>query len=426
MRFTRPLNLLPPLLQKLDVRTRKNLGVLLVTGFCFWASLGSQLPVLPLYIGELGATKQQLGVVMGAFALGLLGSRAWLGRLADQRSRKIVLQIGLAVAAIAPLFYLNVTSLPLLFAVRAFHGICLAAFTTAYTALVVDLSPRNQRGELIGYMSLVNPIGVMLGPSIGGYLQAWAGYLPLFLLASGLAVVGLLATSTVDEVLSQEALLAYQSASKQMFWGLLRSPRLKIPAMVMLLIGLTFGTLSTFVPLLIRETEVDLNAGLFYSVAAIASFIIRVLTGKASDRLGRGRFISLSLCFYGLAMITLWLAHTKFAFLVAGICQGCGSGTLIPMIAALMADRSEAHERAQVLSLCISGFDVGIALAGPCLGTVATLAGIRPMFGLACGFAGFALLLFTTSNSKDLRQSIAFAWGHGPDVYALSSIQAKR
>ncbi|MGF1603774.1 MAG: MFS transporter [Thermosynechococcaceae cyanobacterium] len=399
-------------------QARRNLLALLVSGLCFWASLGAQLPTLPLYIGDLGASEQQLGVVMGAFALGLLFSRAWLGKIADQRSRKAVLQIGLLVAAIAPLLYLWVTTLPLLFMVRAFHGISLAAFTTAYTALVVDLSPRKQRGELIGYMSLVNPIGVMLGPAIGGYLQEWAGYSPLFLLASGLALMGLVATSAVNETIAQEH-MSKPKQGKQAFWGLLRAPRLKVPALVMLLIGLTFGTLSTFVPLLIRQTQVDLNAGLFYSVAAISSFGIRVLTGKASDRLGRGRFISVSLCCYGLAMVGLWLAHTELTFLLAGIFQGLGSGTLIPMIAALMADRSESHERARVLSLCISGFDVGIALAGPCLGTVATLVGIRPMFGLACGFAGLALLLFTTCNSKDLNHSLAFALRGGRDVYAL-------
>jgi MFS family permease len=391
---------------------------LLVAGFCFWASLGSQLPTLPLYIGDLGATEQQLGIVMGAFAIGLLCSRAWLGKIADQRSRRAVLQIGLVVAAIAPLFYLWVTTLPLLFAVRIFHGISLAAFTTAYTALVVDLSPREQRGELIGYMSLVNPIGVMLGPTIGGYLQAWAGYLPLFLLASGLAFVGLIAVSTVNEPPVQHRSRKPVN-QKQEFWGLLLAPRLKVPATVMLLIGLTFGTLSTFVPLLIRQAEVNLNAGLFYSVAAIASFGIRILTGKASDRLGRGRFISGSLGCYGLAMISLWLAHTEMMFLLAGVFQGLGSGTLIPIIAALMADRSGPHERARVLSLCISGFDVGIALAGPCLGTVATLWGIRPMFGLACGFAGLALLLFATCNSKDLNHSLAFALRGGRDVYAI-------
>lgn len=44
------------------------------------------------------------------------------------------------------------------------------------------------------------------------------------------------------------------------------------------------------------------------------------------------------------------------------------------------------------------------------------------MFGLACGFAGLALLLFTTHNSKDLNHSLAFALGSGRDVYALDPV----
>jgi len=43
----------------------------------------------------------------------------------------------------------------------------------------------------------------------------------------------------------------------------------------MLLVGLAFGALSTFVPLFIKSVGVDLNAGLFYTAAAIASFSVR-------------------------------------------------------------------------------------------------------------------------------------------------------
>lgn len=404
----------------LSHRVRHNLLVLLVAGFCFWASFGAQLPTLPLYIREIGATEQQLGVVMGAFALGILSSRIWLSKIADLHSRNIVLQIGLSVAMIAPLLYLHVQTLPVLFAIRVFHGISLAAFTTAYTAIVVDLSPPEKRGELMGYMSLVNPIGIMLGPAIGGYLQAKVGYPPLFLLASGLGGVGLLLVSKIDRTLIEGGDSKEPGAEHQRFWGLLNSSRLKVPAIVMLLIGLTFGAQSTFVPLLIRETQVGLNAGLFYSISAIANFSVRILTGKASDYLGRGRFITISLCCFGLAMICLWIAHTELTFLMAGIFQGCGRGTLIPMMAALLADRSQSHERARVFSLCISGFDSGIALAGPSLGTVATVIGIRPMFGFACSFVGLALLLFATSNSRDLNHSLAFALGNGRDIYALN------
>jgi MFS family permease len=386
--------------------------------------LASLLPTLPLYIQDVGGTEQQIGIVMGSFAIGLLGSRAQLGRLADRRSRKIVLLIGLSAAAIAPLCYLFVQSIPVLIAVRAFHGISIAAFATGYSALVVDLSPPQNRGELIGYMSLVNPIGLAVGPTIGGFLQAWAGYLPLFLLASGLGFLGLLFTCQVEDPSTHRRETQTAEAKKSLqrnnqFWSLLGSPRLRVPALIMLLIGLTFGTLSTFVPLYIEETNIQLNAGLFYTAAAIASFCVRIITGRASDRIGRGLFISISLVCYSLAMVTLWTANSAVAFLLAGTIEGLGAGILIPMTAALMADRSRFEERGRVLSLVMVGFDLGIAIAGPIVGSIAAQVGFRNMFGISGGFAFLALVIFLTQSSKDLPHSLRFALGRGRDIYAL-------
>lgn len=402
-------------------RDRWNLIVLVVTGICFWIGFGSQLPMLPLYIRDLGATEQQLGFIMGAFALGILSSRTWLGIIADQYSRKIVLQIGLAVATISPLLYLGFKPLHILYTIRLFHGISLAAFTTAYTATVIDLSPLNSRGELISLMSLVNPIGLMIGPVIGGFLQTRAGYLPVFLFASGIGVAGVLSASTINHIPPTTNRAVGKNRKYQPFWKQMNAPRLKVPIIVMLLIGLTFGAFTSFVPLLIQATGAELNPGLIYSTAAIANFSARLMISKASDRLGRGRLISISLCCYILTMIALYLANTTAEFLLAGIFLGCGSGSLIPMISTLMADRSQSHERARVLSYCISGFDIGIALAGPSLGSVAKLTGIRSIFGLASILGSLAFIVFATSNSKNLNHSLAFAFSNGQDIYALQS-----
>lgn len=415
------------LLTSLSPELRRNLWTLFAAGLLFWSSMASLLPTLPLYIRDVGGSEQQIGLVMGAFAIGLLGSRAWLGRLADYRSRKIVLLIGLGAAAIAPFCYIFVQSIPLLMLVRIFHGISIAAFATGYSALVVDLSPPQNRGELIGYMSLVNPIGVAVGPTLGGFLQAWAGYLPLFVLAGGLAVLGMVCTWQVQDPTAvhpeakQTSTATGSDFSQRKFWRLLNAPRLRTPTLVMLLIGLTFGTLATFVPLYIDQEQVALNAGLFYTAAAIASFCARLLSGRASDRVGRGLFISVGLGFYTLAMLTLWSATTAAWFLIAGFIEGLGAGIVIPMMAALMADRSGAHERGRILSLCMGGFDLGIAIAGPILGSIAGQVGLRTMFGFASGFAGLALLIFLTRSSKDLNHSLRFALGRSRDLYALDA-----
>ncbi len=401
---------------------RGNLLVLFVTGLLYWCSMASLLPTLPLYLDQVGATKLQIGIVMGSFAIGLLLFRPFLGKLADSRGRKIVLLIGTLIAAAAPLGYLFVKSIPLLFVLRGFHGISLAAFSTGFTTLVADLAPPEKRGEIIGNMSLVNPIGMAIGPALGGYLQVQVGNQILFLIAAELAFVAVLGTLQVINAPGQYH-PQQNSATSHRLWQILVSPRVRIPALVLLLVGLAFGTLSTFVPLFIKSIKVDLNAGWFYSVGAISSFSVRLFTGRASDRFGRGLFITLSLVAYTLAMGTLWQAQNAYAFLLAALLEGAGGGTLISMIATLMADRSLPRERGRVFALCLAGFDVGTAIGGPVLGSVAEQLGYRNMFGYAALLTLLALFIFLTLCSKNLPTSLRFALGRGQDSYALKGIK---
>ncbi len=412
------------MLKELTLDQRINLLVLFVAGLLFWAGLASMLPTLPLYISDLGGNSKQVGIVMACFAVGLLGSKAWLSQMADERGRKIVLMIGMSAIALAPIGYWLFASMPMLMIFRAFHGISIAAFATAYSALVVDVCPPKSRGELIGYMSLVNPLGLALGPALGGFLQSFGGYTPAFLMASALGVVGLICTTRVKESdVYQETLANLKRTGdrpeSKKFWSLLLTPRIRIPAFVLLMAGLAFGTISTFVPLFIKETGANLNIGLFYTAAAIASFSIRIITGRASDSHGRGVYITLSLVFYGLAMVMLWQANNAATFLLSGVLQGTGAGMLIPMIAALMADRSLPNERGRMFGLCMTGFDLGIAAAGPSLGIVADIIGYRAIFAITAVLVFVGLLAFLTLSSKDVHHSWRFALGKGHDVYAL-------
>ncbi|MEG4353514.1 MFS transporter [Microcoleus sp. LAD1_D3] len=407
----------------IDPQPRRSLLTLFTAGLLFWSSLASLLPTLPLYVQFVGGTKQQIGFVMGAFAIGLLLSRPPLGKIADSRGRKQVLLLGATVAAIAPLGYLLAQSIPLLLLIRVFHGISIAAFTTAYSALVTDLSPPGKRGELIGYMSLVNPVGLAVGPAIGGFVQAWVGYTPLFAMSAAFAVISLFITSKIAEpnfaeLTNSDSLSDDKSSQK--YWEMLWNPRVRIPALVLLVVGLVFGTLSTFMPLFIQETKANLNPGLFYSTAAIASFGIRLVTGRASDKYGRGLFISGGLICYAVSMLLLYFANNSSSFLIAALVEGCAGGTVLPMMVTLMSDRCEPHERGRLFSLCIGGFDLGIAIAGPTLGFVAEQVGYRNMFGFAAGLAGLALLVFITQSSKGLSNSMKFAIGRGKDIYALN------
>lgn len=408
------------IIKTLEPPILKNLLILFTAGLLFWLSVTLLLPVLPVYIEDAGATTQQVGVVMGSFAIGLLLSRTKLGRLADYRGRKLVVLIGTLVAGLAPLAYPLGHSLTSLMVIRAFHGICLAAFTTGYSALVVDLSPPKQKGELIGYMSMVTPIGLSLGPAWGGFLSSVANYTTVFILSGSFGLASFLLTLQVTESRKFKTNQLQQGRKLQRsIWELMGNRGLRIPAAVMMQVGIVFGTIIAFVPLYIREANVELNPGLFYTAAALASFTMRAITGKASDCYGRGLFISSGIVFYLLSMIMLSFAQTPEMFVLSGALEGAGGGIVIPIMVALMSDRSSADERGQFYAFCIGGFDLGIAIAGPILGSLSGFLSYRGIYLISAALALQALIIFATLSSKNINHSLGFALGKKQDIYAI-------
>lgn len=438
-----------------------NLLILFLCAFFFWISITILLPTLPAYLQDIGATARQIGFIMGCFAIGLLCSRVFLGKLADEGltsflrdsslnkritnvlikfwervvgqlihypSRKIVILIGTLVAGIAPLGYFFLDSIPELMLVRAVHGISIAAFTTGYSALVVDLSPPKQKGELIGYMSLAIPIGMAIGPMLGGFLQEYASYSLLFLVCAGCGCTAFILASAIRELESikpkyNHLIVNHESEHKppvsRSFGELITNPSFSVPALILLLIGCLFGVLVTFLPLYIRALGLNFNTGLFYTVAAIASFVVRLISGKASDRYGRGLFISSSICCYMISMILLSITQSNNILLLSAVIEGMGAGILVPITLALISDRCMAEERGKAFAVCISGFDVGVALGGPVFGGLVVHLSYRFLFAITAIMAMTALIIFVVFSNKDVTNSWRFCLGNAPDLYAL-------
>ncbi|PSF32480.1 MFS transporter [Aphanothece hegewaldii CCALA 016] len=404
----------------IDSKSLQNLLILFATGLLFWISITNLLPTLPAYIEDLGGSKQEIGLVMGSFAIGLLASRVWLGKLADRRSRKLVILIGTIVAGIAPFGYLLIKSVYPLISVRAFHGVAIAAFTTGYSALVVDLSPIKQRGEIIGYMSLVVPVGMAIGPALGSFIEEDLGYQALFLFSATAGLLSFILANCITAgrppVISEQEKSQFEGINRSLK-AILFDRAILVPTLILFLIGLLFGVLVTFLPLYLRQSQIDFSAGLFYTTAAIASFTSRILSGRAGDRFGRGIFITFSIICYGLSMLLLSIAKNPTMLMLSAILEGAGGGIIIPMILALISDRSYAMERGRVFAICTSGFDVGGALAAPILGAFAIE--YEELFMIAGSFAAIALVIFLGYSNKGLISSLRYAIGREKDQYSL-------
>jgi MFS family permease len=415
---------------QIEPAQRRSLLVLFGTGLLFWTSIGILLPTLPAYLDKIGIDRQQIGLIIGAFAIGLLATRPFMGKLADRRGRKLVILIGAAIGAIGPLGYLATTSVPLLMMVRAFHGISIAALVTAYSALVVDLAPPERRGEVISLMSLANPIGIAVGPAIGGYLQVLGMFDSIFWISILCSLVAYLCASQLQdkqsiesnlEPIDSHAIVLKIAPSNLSVRQILTNPALGVPALALLLIGFPFGAVHTFIPLYIQAAQIDFNPGLFYTIAAISSFCSRSVIGSRSDLYGRGIFIAGSLCCYTGAMGLLATANGELSFTCAAILEGLGIGTLIPMTVALLSDRSLPYHRGQILSICLAGLDLGVAIAAPVFGAVAQQLGYAGIYGVGAGLGIMAMCVFAIWGNYSLQRSIGFCLGRDRDYYRLEN-----
>ena len=75
----------------------KDLCLLFIASFLFFFNEMMLMPTLPLYLDDLGYSNLELGMVLGAFALGVLVFRPLAGKVTDRRSRRLSLLIGLTI-----------------------------------------------------------------------------------------------------------------------------------------------------------------------------------------------------------------------------------------------------------------------------------------------------------------------------------------
>ena len=118
-------------------------------------------------------------------------------------------------------------------------------------------------------------------------------------------------------------------------------------------------------------------------------------------------------------MILLTQATGGRQVLLAAIFEGIGAGTLLPMMIALISDRSSSYERGRVYSVCLGGFDLGMAFAGPLVGSLGSHLSYQTIFTFTGSIALVAFVLFISQSNYNFQTSFSFALGKEKDLYAF-------
>ncbi len=158
-------------------------------------SIDMYLPAFPQLAEQLGAAQSQVQLTLTAFMLGLAAGQLVAGPLSDSLGRRRPLLVGLVLYAISSLACALAPSVYPLVALRFAQGMAAAAGIVIARAAVRDLFSGVAMARFFSILMLVNGLGPMLAPVIGGQVLRWTNWSGIFVVLAGFGVLLLLVSA---------------------------------------------------------------------------------------------------------------------------------------------------------------------------------------------------------------------------------------
>ncbi|MEM2126834.1 MAG: MFS transporter [Candidatus Bathyarchaeia archaeon] len=150
--------------------TEKRLYLLLLSAFSFFMGNTIIGPTLPLYISHLGASRFEVGLLMGISSGAVVVGRIPFGILSEGLEKWLIIIFSLSVQFVSLLFYFYATSVGWLYFIRLLHAFAPMSFNPIAISLASDLSPPDKRGTvMVIYLTSV-AVAMIVGPFINGLL----------------------------------------------------------------------------------------------------------------------------------------------------------------------------------------------------------------------------------------------------------------
>jgi len=332
--------------------------LLCASSVLFMASFNMIIPELPSYLDAMGGEDYK-GLIIGLFAGTALISRPFSGKLADTIGRIPVMIIGPLVCVALGLLYPAFTTIWGFLFLRILHGFSTGFKPTGTTAYLADIVSSKNRGEAMGILGVAGSIGMAAGPAIGSYIAMEFSLNTMFYASSFTALLSVLVLFGMKETLPSTTkfkpkmlLIHPKDILEPLVWQ---------PSLIMLLTVYSFGTVLTVTPDMSDHLEIG-NRGLFFTVTLLASVVVRLFSGKASDKFGRIKVLMVGVCMLLAAMIVLGFASTPFIMYIGAILFGVSAGINSPTIFAWTVDLADEKTRGKGMSTMFIALELGIIL----------------------------------------------------------------
>lgn len=316
------------------------------------------IPELPEYLTSLGGAEYK-GLIISLFAVTAMLSRPFSGKLSDTIGRIPVMLSGSVVCLICSFVYPILTSVAGFLILRFIHGFSTGFTPTGQTAYVSDIIPAERRGEAMGILGTAGAVGMASGPAIGGMLANRAGLDVMFYCSSAFGLLSVIIILVMKETLvaKQKFLPKHLTVERSDLF----EPRVWIPCLIMALCAYSYGALFTVIPDFGEYVGIR-NKGLLFSCVTVASLLVRLIGGKASDLYGRRTVLRISTVIMTGATIIIAFSETSLQLIVGVTVYGFAQGVTSPTLLAWATDLSPGNRKGRGVSSLYIFMEFGIGM----------------------------------------------------------------
>ena len=282
----------------------------------FVGSLGyiTLLTLLPTYIEQLGATGVTAGLFVTALGVGRGVALVPLGWAADRFSRRAILLGSLALSGAAYASFTVVESSTGFILARTLQGLGIVGTGMVSLALVGDLAAGDERANQIGKYNSWRMAAGITGTLAAGALFDLYGFRPIF---AGLVVLFALALVSVWLLVEDDG-----DRTGFAFFDLAFNQRIltitSFRAQYAVSVTLVRNWVPIFVGLSVARGGLALTAtavGVVVAAEKFTNMLCQPVTGRLSDRFGRGLFVGAGGAAYGVLALAFPLVPAAGAAL---------------------------------------------------------------------------------------------------------------
>jgi MFS family permease len=349
------------------------------------------IPELPGYLESVGGGDYK-GLIIALFTITAMISRPFSGKMADTIGRIPVIMFGAIVCVICSLLYPALAFVAGILSIRLVHGFSTGFTPTGQTAYLADILPIERRGEGMGILGTASMLGMAGGAALGGTIGTFAGMSAVFYCSAAFALISVLILLNLKETLPDKQQLQFRVLNVKL--EDLFEPRVIAPCVVMLLSAYAFGAVVTLIPDYSEVVGIK-NKGLLFTYFTVASFSVRFIGGKFSDRWGRKPVLLASVTALIASMIIMAIAETKTILIFSMVIYGFAQGITSPTLLAWATDLSDPSRKARGVSSLYILMELGIGLGAFVSGLLYSNKdeNLFTVF-LVCGILGFIAVVY--------------------------------